>query len=103
MPSTVAWRFFVASAEIRRATSQELKKKAMKKSSSKAKKGAKKQQNKVDRRTTSTVQKKPSGKVGVMKVKTSQSPQKIPSPPRTPKRKTKPGDGTTPWSHHYSQ
>ena len=95
--SNVAWRFFLASAEFRRGDSK--KKAPMKQKSNKAKKSMKATQTKAQ----STVLKKPSAKVSAMKVQKRKSPMKTSTPPCTPNRKTKPGDGTTPWSQHYAQ
>eukprot|EP00435_Cladocopium_sp_Y103_P039342 s2495_g10.t1 len=102
MPSDVAWRFFVASAEFqegKHTSRRSMKKPAAKKQSQSKKKTATGKQGAVAKSKAKSF-KKPSAKATVTKKKKA---EKTPAPPRTPPRRTKTGDGVTPWREHFPQ
>ena len=102
MPSNVAWRFLIASAEYtnNKQNNKQKQKKAARKTSKKArakpidtkKKGA---------HRTMKVLKKPCGKHTALKETPKQDT--VATAFKTPTKRTRPRDGTSPWSKHFSQ
>ena len=104
MPSDVAWRFFLASAAFtqrQRNHHATMKKPSGKKATQPRKKTSITKQH---AKSKHKVFKKPSAKASATeKKKAKPKDQLLAGSPKTPKRRTTPLDGTTPWREHFPQ